>query len=374
MFGGGGIGGERQQRIAFRVLVAEHDLAILVGQHLAEAGEQRAIGRAGDRGGPEFGRDQVAGIVVQVVRPCRMAVPRQDDRTRAGTPEALVEPFAGRRIAVPRIEAEGDADAVAGERPGQPVAICRRNAGKRRGVFFGTQRLFQIGAGDARHYHLIAEQLPRLVRADRAGQHVLQPALLLRAEHLAVGAGGFGQGGGIIAGRGRLPLGCDLFAAREQPGLHHRQRCQVAELEAAEDGLATQPATRFTDRHPFEIGLHRRRLARGPVALGRRVVVLRAADPAVIGDLVIVPHADKGGAGVGGLHVRIALHLCMAAAIVGQRDDLVRRIGQAVQLAADVRAVPPGAIFIDIVAEMENRVEPGQRRHVGIGVEQAAGI
>ena len=86
MFGGGGIGGEGQQRIALRILVAEHDLAILLGQHLAEAGEQRAIGRAGDRGGPELGGDEMAGIVVQVVRPCRMAVPRQDDRTRTGTP------------------------------------------------------------------------------------------------------------------------------------------------------------------------------------------------------------------------------------------------------------------------------------------------
>jgi len=42
---------------------------------------------------------------------------------------------------------------------------------------------------------------------------------------------------------------------------------------------------------------------------------------------VVVPDADEGGAGVGGLKVGIGLVLGVARPIVGQADDLMRRQG-----------------------------------------------
>jgi len=103
-------------------------------------------------------------------------------------------------------------------------------------------------------------------------------------------------------------------------------------------------------------------------------MVLRPTDPAVIGDFVIVPDTDERCTRVRRLHIGIGLHLRMAPAIVVELHDLVRRIGQPVQFATDVRAITLRAIFVDIVAKVHDRVELRQGGHVGIGVEQPAGI
>ena len=89
---------------------------------------------------------------------------------------------------------------------------------------------------------------------------------------------------------------------------------------------------------------------------------------------MIVPDADEGGAGMGRLQRRIALILRMTRAIIGQGDDLVRGLRGAADRLPDLRAVAVGAIFIDIVAQMDDGVDPLQRGDRIIGGEEAAGI
>jgi hypothetical protein len=89
-------------------------------------------------------------------------------------------------------------------------------------------------------------------------------------------------------------------------------------------------------------------------------MLLRAADPAVVGAFMIVPHADEGCAGMGGLHVGIGLHLRMALAIVLKADRFPSRLRQAPDALADVGAVPFRAIFVDIIAKVHDGVEPLQ--------------
>jgi hypothetical protein len=96
--------------------------------------------------------------------------------------------------------------------------------------------------------------------------------------------------------------------------------------------------------------------------------------PVVIGDFVIVPDADERGAGVCGLHVAVALHLRVAHPVVGEADDLMARLDQATDLAGDFGPIPFRAIFVDIVAEMHDGVEPVELGDRIIGVEQSAAV
>ena len=74
--------------------------------------------------------------------------------------------------------------------------------------------------------------------------------------------------------------------------IEHRQFGEVTEPEPPVQTIAFPP-----DRHPFVVGPDRRGLARGPVALGRRVVVL-GTRPRVVRGLVVVPHHDPRHEGV----------------------------------------------------------------------------
>ena len=165
-----------------------------------------------------------------------------------------------------------------------------------------------------------------------------------------------------------------MLAADQQACFQHGERCQIAEFEAAINRFLRPRRRRIADRHPFEIGLHRYRLAARPVAFGFRLVVLRTVQPAIIGDFVIVPHTNESRTRVGGLHVRVGFRLCMAQAIVCQRHDFMRRIGKPIQASANIGAVTGIAIFVDIVAKMNDRVQPLGTSHVGKGVEIAAGV
>ena len=50
-------------------------------------------------------------------------------------------------------------------------------------------------------------------------------------------------------------------------------------------------------------------------------MILRATRPAVIGDLMIIPHADPRGAGMGGLEIGVGLVARVALAIIVERDQ-----------------------------------------------------
>ena len=64
----------------------------------------------------------------------------------------------------------------------------------------------------------------------------------------------------------------------------------------------------------------------------------------------------------------------MALAIIGERHDLMHRLGETAELMADLRAITIGAIFINIIAQMQHRVEPLALRDRVLGIVEPAGI
>ncbi len=98
-------------------------------------------------------------------------------------------------------------------------------------------------------------------------------------------------------------------------------------------------------------------------------MVFRAAAPGVVGELVIVPGDGERVLAMHLLGVRIAFVLSVSVAIVAQRDDLsVRRRNPA---EAGAIAVLRVGVLIQIVAEVQDRIEIGTVRQAGVGVEIA---
>src|SRR5699024_5201853 len=113
----------------------------------------------------------------------------------------------------------------------------------------------------------------------------------------------------------------------------------------------------------LEVGLRARGLAVGPRALVR-LVVLGAAGPRVVGHLVVVPRADPRHVGVQGLQVGIGAVLGQADPVIGQRDDLVRRL--VVADGAVLTGVLAALVLVDVVAEFDDRVDVPTRLDVSV--------
>mmetsp|Transcript_10044 Transcript_10044/g.40916 ORF Transcript_10044/g.40916 Transcript_10044/m.40916 type:complete len:571 (+) Transcript_10044:803-2515(+) len=214
-------------------------------------------------------------------------------------------------------------------------------------------------------HHALAEQLPA---RRRGAQAVDQPGLFGVAQQRAAGV--------AVAGVGRRKTGAEdrvvhrrreLFGAGVDALFQHQQVGEVAVGEAA---VVVTPVVHVdrAHRHPLVIGLQGRGDAGVPVAFGGRLVVLGAALPAVVGGFVVVPDRDQRMLAVHGLGVGVALVLGVALAVVGQRDDLVGRLGRA------HIAVLAGAVFVDVVAQVHDQVEVGPRRDAPVGIEIAVGV
>ena len=99
-------------------------------------------------------------------------------------------------------------------------------------------------------------------------------------------------------------------------------------------------------------------------------VVLGAARPRVVGDLVVVPDGDDRRGRVQGLQVRVGLVTGVPDAVVGEGDDLVGRRVRPYDLVAG--AVLAGAVLVDVVAEVQPRVQVAARGQMAVGGEVAA--
>ena len=79
---------------------------------------------------------------------------------------------------------------------------------------------------------------------------------------------------------------------------------------------------------------------------------------------------------MGGLKIGVRLVMGMTQPIVLERQDLVRRLGNAAQGRSGGQTVVVGrrAVFVDVVAQVHDGVEPRLLRQGVIGVEQTAGI
>ena len=308
-----------------------------------------------------------------------MAVAGQDDRLDARLFHRLVQTLATGRITVPAVQVERQAQLEQLDRGLDLGLDIGRQAGDHLRHLGGRQHLFDVRPLDPRHDHLVAQDLPRTTGALGLAHGLAQPAALTLAQQVARRLLTLGlEGGDVRAAVGGLgDVGeVHLFGAGRQTGFDHVQAGQIAEVEAAVDRFLHGAGLGLADRHPFVIGAKGRRLARGEVAFGRRLMVLGPHHPDVVGDLVVVPDADEGGAGVGGLQIGIGLVLGVARPIVGQADDFVGRQGRPVQRRARRHAVVARrrAVFVDVVAQVNDGVQPVQLRDGLIGVEQAARI
>ena len=308
-----------------RALGDLHDVVEVVGGHRGDH-ELRGGG----------GRQRVGtGVHGHVVGPGHVDVAGQEDgvadRVRAQVGQQLTAVV---RVAVPLVGVEGE-------------ALLRQPEQLR-------QRLEQVGGegadGERRDHHRVADQPP-------GGVGGLQPGL----QPVELGAAGDRTVRVVdrTARRGRL-LGAE--GAQVQQG-------QVGELAEAQPAVGGA-RDRRADRHPLEVGLLGGRLAVRPGALGALGVVVRAAGPGVVGELVVVPDRDDRRLVVQGLQIRVGLVLAVPGAVVGERDDLVGG-----RVRADDRAagrVLAGLVLVDVVAEVQPGVQVATGREMAVRGEVAA--
>ena len=124
------------------------------------------------------------------------------------------------------------------------------------------------------------------------------------------------------------------------------------------------------DRHPLVVRTVRPLLPGEVVAL-LRLVVLRALAPLVVGDLVVVPGHDERVLRVQVLQVGVALVLRVPLPVVGQRDHLARRLVLADVDLVEAVAVLAGGVLVEVVAEVDHRVEVVALGQVPVGREPA---
>ena len=190
-------------------------------------------------------------------------------------------------------------------------------------------RCFQIGSGNPRHHHLIADHLPRLAPGDGGGQHAAQPCALLSPDQFALSVRQPGQDARILVGiaylTGELQL-LDTRASRRVSSIAKVARSPNS--KEAVDRLAALPRLGIADRHPLEISLH-------------SAAALRACQsPSVSGWWFSAPPIHPSFVTSWSSHTQMnaarawaacmsgsALHLRVAAAVIGQRYRFMRRIG-----------------------------------------------
>ena len=242
--------------------------------------------------------------------------------------QVIEEPVAARRVAVPLIRVLG----------------------------------FPVGVQHGPHHHLLPEHRPADPRRPGGGELPVEPTLLPVPEERAV--------------RVRHTLGVAPFrlpGASDQPGVQHDEVEQLPEAERPVGALA-RPGLRFPDGHPLEVGLHGRCPAHEPVALFvLHLVVLGAVGPGVVGDLVVVPDADERVEAVDLLEVGIGLVLGVADPVVGQGGDLL--VGPYRPRRGEAGSVAVGAVrvLVEVVAEVEHRVQVVPLRDPPVDVEVAEG-
>ena len=156
-----------------------------------------------------------------------------------------------------------------------------------------------------------------------------------------------------------------LLIPGRQPGLEHMQIKDTPEIEGAValaegcGGIALIDALTqewFADRQPLVVGLEGSITALNPVAFCSRLVIIGTTTPAVIGGFVVVPDGNQGCCGAQGLEVLIGVVLGVALAVVVEADDFAVRQEAPIRSCALGRSVTSGAVFIDVVAQVYQRV------------------
>ena len=134
--------------------------------------------------------------------------------------------------------------------------------------------------------------------------------------------------------------------------------------------MALLRSLRQAHRHPLVVGAQRC-VAPGEEITLVRVVVLRALAPVVVGNLVVVPHHHPRHSRVGALQRRVCAVPAVADAVIGQADNLMRRLVQAHRPVSRILVL---GVFVDVVAQEDGQVElasPAALGHVRVRGEEA---
>ncbi len=251
-------------------------------------------------------------------------------------------------VAVPLVDVVRRA--VLGQQPGDVVDGAHEVVGQGREV-------------DRRDHHRVADQLP--LRGAGA-QAVAEPV------ELAVAGDGPGRvadrGVGVRRGEGRL---LDLLVAVGAQ-VEHADLGQLPELQPPEEpgAVAEVGGAVHPDRHPLVVRAVGAGAAAQVVALVL-LVVLPALLPLVVGDLVVVPGDDPGELGVRVLEVGVGLVLRVPLPVVGEADHLAGRDVRPDVLVGLAVAVLAGRVLVEVVTEVQDRVQVVAGRDAAVGAEPA---
>ena len=112
----------------------------------------------------------------------------------------------------------------------------------------------------------------------------------------------------------------------------------------------------FADRQPLVVGLEGGITAGDPLSFGFRLVILGTTTPAVIRSFVVVPNRNQGRCSAQVLEVLVGVVLGIALAVVGEADDLAVRQEAPIRGGVLGGSIASGAVFIDVVAQVHQRV------------------
>ena len=147
-----------------------------------------------------------------------------------------------------------------------------------------------------------------------------------------------------------LPLLEAWRAARKQARFDRCHGQKVAPFKAAEQSFARFTRSRIADGHPFVIGAHCGLFAVIPIAFCFGVVVFRAAFPAIICALMIIPYGDHRHLRGDGLQRRIHTILRVACSIISQVYNFMAGFMKTAAFCHFSIAIIIGAILVKVVA------------------------
>jgi len=207
-----------------------------------------------------------------------------------------------------------------------------------------TVPLIGIEIPQRREDHLLSDQAPARPTCHRCIQLFEKPLLLGRTEHLALGC---------IRNPTRRSR---RFVARLDACVEHHQIGEVPKTECAVNELT---GARIAHRHPLMPGADRHCSPCLPSALACGVMVACSARPGIVGGFVVIPYRYERMTGVAGLQRRITAVKRVTTPVILEADDFVCWIDRN-RPATDV------AVLVDIVTEMDHRIEIALRGNTGV--------
>jgi len=299
----------------------------------------------------------------QVLAPGVVAVARQHDQVGLRLESCRQQPAPCGRKSTPAVEVEGQAEARGDRADGDPAFHEFRSVGR-------DPVPDVTGHEHLAHHDLLRQHLPGFPGGRGPLQRRRQPLLLRLAQHGPCGVveraiAEFCQGTVDVRPACEPAFEVRWRAAARNPRLELEQGGEVADL-------VSRP-TLVGYRHPFAVHAFRSGLADAPVALGVGLVVLGAADPGVVGDLVVIPLHDGRVGLVQSLQVRVEAVGGMPQTVVGDRYGLLAGLDQPTRQRQSRVRVRADRVFVEVVADVHDQVEIAASARVRIGVEPAEG-